>query len=394
MREDDEGPVGTGDASIGIDGRLTRRRLLAAGASAVTLSTAGCTSLLSGSGSDESLSTFRGSGALVEGRPAPGGISIDDLPALSGSLRIYLGGGESGLYVDLLNLLSDVYDGFEFRYTRGAASDLANTIVEENRAATPQADLFLAVDAGSLGSVAQAGATEPIPQESLDLVGENFRDPQGRWVGFAGRARAVPFNTNRLSADDIPTSVREFPRFGPFQDDVGWAPTYGAFQTFVTAMRAIRGDDATRRWLRAMEEAGVSEYPDEWRVSNAVADGSVAGGLANHYYALRVLNAREDAPIDLAFTRNDAGSLVNVSGAEILAGTERPDLAGNLVRHLLSAEAQEFFATRTYAYPMISGVDPVGDLPTIDELHPPDVNLAELTDVDGTLDLLREAGVL
>jgi iron(III) transport system substrate-binding protein len=36
----------------------------------------------------------------------------------------------------------------------------------------------------------------------------------------------------------------------------------------------------------------------------------------------------------------------------------------------------------------------VGSPPTIDELNPPDVDLNELADVGGTLDLMREVGVL
>jgi len=43
---------------------------------------------------------------------------------------------------------------------------------------------------------------------------------------------------------------------------------------------------------------------------------------------------------------------------------------------------------------MISGVQPVGDLPTIDELNPPEIDLTKLSDVEPTLELMREVGVL
>ncbi|MFW5949554.1 MAG: iron ABC transporter substrate-binding protein, partial [Halolamina sp.] len=57
-------------------------------------------------------------------------------------------------------------------------------------------------------------------------------------------------------------------------------------------------------------------------------------------------------------------------------------------------EAQEYFATRAYAYPMIPGVPPVGDLPRIDELNPPEIDLARLSEIQPTIDLMREVGVL
>jgi iron(III) transport system substrate-binding protein len=109
---------------------------------------------------------------------------------------------------------------------------------------------------------------------------------------------------------------------------------------------------------------------------------------------MRVKNQRPDAPIDLAFTQGDAGALVDVAGALKIQGTSKGDLVENFVRHLLSAEAQEYFATVSFAYPMIPDVEPVGELPTIDELSPPDIDLAQLADLEPTLELMQDAGVL
>ncbi|MFC6865186.1 extracellular solute-binding protein [Halomicroarcula sp. GCM10025817] len=379
------------------DGTSSRRRFLQLGGATAAAALAGCSGLSLGGDGDTgpvSLADFRGSGPLVAQRPDPDGPSIEDLPALEGELTLYLGGGEGGLYLDLIELLERRYPDFTTNHRLEASSDLANTIIEEANAGQSPADVFMAVDAGSLGAVANAGATASLPEEALSAVPAEFQDSEGRWVGIAGRARAIPYNTNELSASDIPSSVQAFPETAAFQDSLGWAPTYSAFQSFVTAMRLIRGDEETRTWLQAMLDAGISEYPDEFRVSNAVADGELVAGFANHYYSQRVKSAREDAPLDLAFTEGDAGALVNVSGLEIIQGTQNSELAANFVRHILSAEAQEFFATRTFAYPMIPGVQPVGGLPTIDELNPPDIDLTELADVAGTVDLLREAGVL
>jgi iron(III) transport system substrate-binding protein len=70
------------------------------------------------------------------------------------------------------------------------------------------------------------------------------------------------------------------------------------------------------------------------------------------------------------------------------------ELASNFVRHLLSAEAQEYFAVRTGEYPLIPGVDPLGNLPTIDQLNPPELDLTQLADVEPTLELMRDVGIL
>lgn len=379
------------------DGSAGRRRFLQASGALGATALAGCIDRFTGgddAAREVSLADFRGSGPMVSSRDDPGGTRIADLPTLSGQLDLYLGGGEGGLYIDLVDLLERIYPDLTVRPQIEPSSQLANKIVTEQDAGQSPADVFVSIDAGALGVVADAGAVVDLPSNVLDPVGDAYQNPGGKWVGFAGRARSVPYNTNAFSESDVPDDVFAFAEDDRFAGAMGWAPTYGAFQSMVTAMRILNGRRKTKAWLQGMLEQNVGEYRNEFLASNAVADGEVSAAFANHYYVLRVQGDRPNAPIDLAFTSNDAGSLVNVSGASVVKGTQQEELATNFVRHLLSAEAQEFFATRTYAYPMISGVEPVGDLPSIDDLAPPNLNLEKLSDVRPTIDLMREVGVL
>ncbi|NHN40213.1 extracellular solute-binding protein [Halorubellus sp. JP-L1] len=380
------------DASVG---RIGRRELLATSAVSAAAASAGCLGLFDDeSSNDLSLSEFRGSGPFVSGRAAPEGTSMDDLDDLSGSLAIYIGGGEGGLYRGLIELLEEKYPDFEANLKSAPSTQLANTIIEEKKSGQSRADVFWSIDASSLGLVANEGYAASLSDDVLSPVPSELQDSEGRWVGVAGRARAIPYNTNQFSEDDIPSDVTAFANQSKFADSMGWGPTYGAFKSFVTAMRIMEGRGATKTWLQGMLDQNVEEFRDEYFTSRGVATGAVGAGFANHYYALRVQAAREDPPIDLAFTENDAGALVNVSGIEAIEGTQNAELAELFARHLLTAEAQEFFATRAYAYPMIPGVQPVGDLPTIDELNPPELDLTKLSDLEPTLELMREVGVL
>ncbi|SFK83638.1 iron(III) transport system substrate-binding protein [Halogranum rubrum] len=378
--------------------RLDRRRFLAGLGTATTVGVAGCMNGNEGttteSGGNETggdFGEFRGSGALAEGRGELEGTRMADLPSLSGELTVYIGGGEGGLYLDLLSRLEARYDDFSVNHREYGTAEGANTLINESEA-TP-ADVFWSVDAGSLSAVANEGLTTTLSSEVVEPVPDAYH-PEDSWVGTAGRARAVPYNTDELSADEVADKVDAFPGIDAFQDSFGWAPTYGAFQAFVTAMRLIRGRQETRDWLQRMLDAGASSYNNEFLVANAVADGEITAGFANHYYALRVKASRPDAPLDLAFTSGDAGALVNTAGTAVLQASDQQELAETFIRHLLSAEAQEFFATRLYAYPMIPEIPPVGGLPTIEELDPPELDLSKLSNIQPTLDLLREVGVL
>ncbi len=377
----------------------TRRRFLAAAGVASTTALAGCSGILGGggdsSGDDDepTLTDFRGSGELVSGRPAPGGTSIEDLPDLEGELSIYLGGGEGGRYTTLVDLFAQYYPDFEPTTDTQPSSQLANSIVQEYESGTTQADVFWSVDAGSLAYVTENGATVDLSDDTVSAVADD-RFATDQWVGLAGRSRAIPYNTNEFGESDLPTSVDAFASESRFADNMGWAPTYGAFHGFVTAMRQLRGDDGTREWLNSMLDQNPARYDSEYRVAQSVTNGEIGAGFGNHYYAMLMVADSPDAPIDLAFTENDAAALVNTAGASVLDGAENPDLAESFVRHLLSAEAQEFLATRGFAFPMIEGVEPVGPLPTIEELSPPDLDLRALSDVQPTLELLRDVGIL
>ncbi|MDQ2054007.1 MULTISPECIES: iron ABC transporter substrate-binding protein [Halobellus] len=379
----------------------TRRRFLQAAAAAGVVGVAGCntpggetTETETDTAGGEEPAQQIGSGRSPFGeRDLSAGVSMAEMPDLEGELTLYSGRGEA-LVGELVSFIEDRYPDFTVRPLYNSAAELVNQIITEGQ--NSPADVFYSVNAGSLGALADRDRTQALPQDVLDFVPSNFRDPDGSWIGTSGRARSVPYNTNTFSASDIPTSIMAFPETSAFQDQLGWAPTYSSFQAFITAMRILEGDEATRQWLTGMQELGVSQYGDEFQVARAVADGEIAAGLTNHYYIQRVLARRgTGTPLRTAFTQNDAGAVFNVAGAAVLDTADDATLASNFVRHLLSAEAQDYFARTTFEYPLVPEIEPIGRLPSIDELNPPeDIDLSQLSDLEGTIDLLRDTGVL
>ncbi|RLM87827.1 iron ABC transporter substrate-binding protein [Halobellus sp. Atlit-38R] len=379
----------------------TRRRFLQAAAAAGVAGVAGCntpggetTETETDTAGGEETAQQIGSGRSPFGeRDLSAGVSMAEMPDLEGELTLYSGRGEA-LVGELISFIEDRYPDFTVRPLYNSAAELVNQIITEGQ--NSPADVFYSVNAGSLGALADRDRTQALPQDVLDFVPSNFRDPDGSWIGTSGRARSVPYNTNTFSASDIPTSIMAFPETSAFQDQLGWAPTYSSFQAFITAMRILEGDEATRQWLTGMQELGVSQYGDEFQVARAVADGEIAAGLTNHYYIQRVLARRgTGTPLRTAFTQNDAGAVFNVAGAAVLDTADDATLASNFVRHLLSAEAQDYFARTTFEYPLVPEIEPIGRLPSIDELNPPeDIDLSQLSDLEGTIDLLRDTGVL
>ncbi|WP_435349456.1 extracellular solute-binding protein [Haloarchaeobius sp. HRN-SO-5] len=365
----------------------SRRRFVAAAATFGLGATAGCLGVFDGDDGTDGAVGLIGSG--MEGRPEPGGTPMAEMPALSGSITLYSGRGEP-LVNTLLEYIESMYDDFEIEPRYESSTTLANEIRTAGDAS--DADVFFSVNAGALGLLADADRTVAPPQDVQEMVPTQYRANDGAWIGTSGRARTIPYNTNALSESDVPTDIFAFPD-ADFAGEMGWAPGYGSFQGFVTAMRVMNGPEETRAWLRGMLDAGVQRYDDEYIVSRAVANGDLKAGFANHYYIQRILASTPNAPIGTAFTENDAGAIFNVAGACVVDSTSDEELSTNFVRHLLSSEAQEYFATRTFEYPLIPGVNPVGDLPPVDELETPEFDLAQLSDIGPTIDLMREVGI-
>jgi len=308
----------------------------------------------------------------------------------TGTVTIYSGRSE-----ELVGpLLADFTDatGIEVEARYGDTAEMANLILTEGE--NSPADVFFAQDAGALGAVAEHGLLAPLPEEILGAVDERFKSPAGEWVGVSGRARVVVYNTDTLSETDLPDSIFGFTD-PAWSGRIGWAPTNGSFQSFVTALREIEGEDRAREWLEGIQANEPSVYEGNNPALDAVIAGEVDVAFINHYYLMqRLVEDPEAAAANYFLTDGDPGALVNVAGAGILNTAENDEAAREFVEFLLSEQAQEYFATETKEYPLIEGVEPDAEMPPLGEIGTPEIDLSDLSDLEGTLELLQEVGIL
>jgi iron(III) transport system substrate-binding protein len=84
-----------------------------------------------------------------------------------------------------------------------------------------------------------------------------------------------------------------------------------------------------------------------------------------------------------------------VSGAGILETSKNKEAAQKFIEFLLSPVSQQYFATQTFEYPVISeGVITNRLLTPLDDINSPQISMEDLSDVKGTLNLLRETGIV
>ena len=277
----------------------------------------------------------------------------------------------------------------DIRYGDSAA--LAAQILEEG--ANSPADLFLSQDAGALGAVAGANLLTELDSNLLKRVASNYRSPSKDWIAITGRARVLAYASDRVT--DLPSSIDDLvdPRW---KGRLAIAPTNSSFQAFITAMIQARGSAATESWLRALQKNSPKLYEKNSLIVQAIDAGDVDAGLVNHYYTWEVSEelGREINVKNSFFAPADLGNLVNVSGAGILKASEKASLATDLIAFLLSDKEQERFVLDTHEYSIVfPGLRPEG-LPALKDIQAPLVDLANLSDLKRTQELLIKVGLL
>jgi iron(III) transport system substrate-binding protein len=307
-----------------------------------------------------------------------------------GTITVYSGRNEA-----LIKPLLDEFSAatgvtVEVRY--GDSGALASQMLTEAEA-TP-ADVFVSQDAGALGALSKERLFTKLPKKTLDTVLAEYQADDGTWVGTSGRARVLVYNPTLLPKP--PTTIDEVvdPKY---KGQIGYAPTNASWQSFVTALRVLRGEVKAEKWLRAFKANEPKAYANNGAVRDAVDAGQLQMGLINHYYLWqKIAQVGEDGVTakNQYMAAGDPGGLVNVAGVAIMKPTDNKKGAQALVDYLVSEKGQEYFAETTYEYPVVAGVPTSVKLPKLATLEPPAMDLSDLDTLAATQELLVKTGLL
>lgn len=281
--------------------------------------------------------------------------------------------------------------GIKVQVRYAGTSELAATILEEGR--NSPADIFYAQDPGGIGAV--ANLLTRLPDSITSQVEPGFRAADGKWVGISGRARVIAYNTQKVQESDLPDDI--FGLTDPkWKGRIGWAPTNASFQVMVTAMRKLWGEEKTKQWLAGMRANNPKVYANNNAQVNAVGAGEIDVALPNHYYLYGIMQDKGEAfPVRNYHPRaGGPGALIMVSGAGILETSKNKEAAQKFIEFMLSPVAQQYFAGQTFEYPVIKGIRANRLLTPLADIKSPVISMEDLVDLRGTLNLLRETGIV
>ncbi|USR79704.1 iron ABC transporter substrate-binding protein [Arcanobacterium pinnipediorum] len=314
----------------------------------------------------------------------------EELKPTEEPLVIYSGRNEKLVAPLMEEFTKDTGVKVDIRYA--GTPELAAQLLEEGEK-TP-AQVFLSQDAGALGLISGADMFAPLDKSVTEKVAPEYTSHDGSWVGLTGRARVMAYDSEKLTADEVPADVFELtdPKWN---GKVGIAPTNASFQSFVTAMRVMEGEEKTEKWLTDLKANNVQTFAKNGEILEAVNNGAVEIGLINHYYWARSEQDPKTLRAQLKFGKpGSVTALVNVTGVGILKKAADNPNAQIFVDYMLSDKAQDYFLEKTFEYPLLKGAKSPANVPALNELGGPDVKLSELSSLNETIELLTKVGML
>jgi iron(III) transport system substrate-binding protein len=214
------------------------------------------------------------------------------------------------------------------------------------------ADLLVTVDAGNLWNAARAGFLAPVDSPELTMnIPAHLRDPQGRWVALAVRARTIMYNTTRVKPDELST----YAALG----DPKWKgrlclrnSTHIYNQSLLATMIKRYGEPRTEEIVRGWVANQPTLINGDAKILEAIAAGQCDVGVTNTYYLGRALAKDPTLPVR-PFWPDQAGPgvHVNVSGAGVITHSKHRAEAIKFLEFLSTPEAQAVWAEASFEYP-------------------------------------------
>ncbi len=197
--------------------------------------------------------------------------------------------------------------------------------------ARPRCDVFWNNELLGMLDLAARGVLEPYQGKGWQRIPEPFRDPEGRWAGFAARLRMTIHRADRPWVDA--QLAGDLTRFAAAK------PLYGTTLTHYAALWSLWGGERLRAWHTATRARGLREVNGNAAVKEAVASGACDAGWTDTDDYFEALDS--GAPVAAEPVRLENGATICIPNTvAIIHGTKHPDEAELLADFLLSARTE------------------------------------------------------
>ncbi len=256
------------------------------------------------------------------------------------------------------------------RYDGEATKSLGLVEAIAREGASTPCDVFWNNEILGTLRLAEDGLLQPYRGPGFERIPAQYRDPDGRWVGFAARLRVYIVNTELVAAS--PAYLQALSRSGPAPDELPRTaiakPLYGTTRAHYTVLWKALGGEGVQAWHQRWRAAGVREVTGNATVKNLVAAGTCALGLTDtdDYY----LAVDAGDPVTMVPARVGDAVICIPNTVAITAACEQTANARQLVDYLLAAETERALANARSRQIPLGALDPGQVPPEVRELMP------------------------
>ena len=283
--------------------------------------------------------------------------------------------------------------GIKTQVRQGKDASMGHQIVEEGDRSP--ADVFLTENSPAMTLVGSAGLLAPVDAATLQAIPEDRRPSSQTWTAIAARSTVLVYNPDKISEDELPTSLMDLQR-PEWKDRWGCGASGADFQAIVAGMLADQGEEKTTAWLEALKD-GARIYQNNIATMKAVNAGEVPVGVMYHYYWYRDQAGTKEGSGSTKlhyFKNEDPGAFVSLSGGGVLKSSDKAEQAQQFLAYVTSPEGQQVLVdSGSMEYAVAEGVDSDPALPPLDSLEAPPVDPFGLSSEKVT-ELMTDAGIL
>ena len=238
---------------------------------------------------------------------------------------------ETGIHV------KTVYDT-EANKTTG----LVNRIIAEEK--EPVCDVFWNNEFIQTIDLQDKGLLDSYIPEGASDIPNVYKDPDGYWVAFGGRARVMLVNTELLTEEEYPHSIFDFVNGTYEGNDLALAyPMFGTTKTHAAAIYAWLGKKEGRAFFQAIADCGVQIVDGNSVTKDMAAAGQVKIGFTDTDDAKDAIG--DGAPVEMVFPDQEEdgiGTLITPSTVALIRNAPNMDNGKKLIEFLVSAQTEQF----------------------------------------------------
>lgn len=287
------------------------------------------------------------------------------------------------------------YPDIRVHLKSGKNNELAAAILEEH--AFPQGDVFISTDQLTHINVSRQGGLQRSEFAGSDMLDARLRAADGTWYAVTLRARAIMYNTELVSPDELPQSM--FDLVDPkWRGKIVMADSNnGPMQAHVAAMLTIWGEDVTRTWLEGIVANQTTFLGAATDLRKAVGSGEFALGVLNSYNYEVQRREADNAQVGIIYPDQQAGQmglLTNTTAVGVIKGAPNERNAQRFMEFLFTRETQRMFADLNFEYSVIRDIAPAAGIPPLDTFHVADIDMQACADLTPqAITLMQAAGI-